>query len=101
MTPSIYPSYPPSLTPSQASFLKSTVKEWAICHGLAVAPAPSFIAAEHDPNHALATTAPVTLFPSLVPLQCFHEALMIQTAYNEVYARIARDEEWLGEVVEE
>ena len=97
----MYPSYPPSLTPSQITFLSSTAKEWAIAHGLAVGPAPSFIAAEHDPNRALATPAPVTLFPSLFPMQCFHEALMLQTAYNELYANIARDEEWLGEVVAE
>ena len=101
MAPSIYPNYPPSLTPEQTAFLTSTIKEWAICHGLAVGPAPSFIAAEHDPNHALAITAPITLFPSLFPLQCYHEALMIQTAYNEVYARIAMDEEWLTPIVEE
>lgn len=101
MAHSIYPDYPPALSPSQSHFISSAAKEWAISHGLAVGPAPSFIAAEHDPNRALATTAPITLFPSLFPLQCFHEALMIQTAYNEVYAGIARDEEWLRPVVEE
>lgn len=101
MAPSIYPDYPPSLTPEQTYFITSAAKEWAIAHGLAVRPATSFIASEHDPERALATTAPITLFPSLFPLQCFHEALMLQTAYNEIYAKIARDEEWLQPVIEE
>lgn len=97
---SIYPSYPPSLTDDQKSYLTTVIKEWSIAHGLAVRPVSSFVAEEHDPHRALATTAPVTLFPSLWPLQCYHEALMLQTAYNELYANVARDEEWLGEVVD-
>ncbi len=102
MTDPFYPeNYPPNLTDEQSKFLTSTVKDWSIAHGLAVRPATAFTEEGHDPNGALATTAPVTLFPSLVPLNCFHETLMIQTAYNELYAAVARDEQWLGEVVGE
>jgi len=97
---SLYPSYPPALTPEQATYLTTLVKEWSAAHGLMVRPAPAVVAAEHDPHQSLATTAPVTLFPSLFPLQCYHEALMIQTAYNELYANVAKDEEWLGEMVD-
>ncbi len=56
---------------------------------------------EQDLLRSLATTAPVTLFPSLFPRACFEEGRAIQTAYNELYACIANDEEWLGEVVKE
>lgn len=98
---SIFPSYPPPLTPEETSHLVTQIKDWSIAHGLAVRPATSFVAHDADPHTALATTAPVTLFPSLFPLKCYHEALMIQKAYNELYARISADEEWLGAVVQE
>ena len=95
-----YPSsYPPTLTPEQEAFLVSTIKEWGIAHGLAVRPPQSFT--KEDPHGSLTTTAPVTIFPSTFPLQCYHEALMIQTAYNELYANVARDEQWLGEMCRE
>jgi hypothetical protein len=97
---SLYPPYPPELTPEQNTYLTTLIKEWSTSHGLMVRPAPSFIAEDNDPQQALATTAPVTMFPSLFPRECYHEALMIQTAYNELYANVARDEEWLGKVVE-
>lgn len=41
------------------------------------------------------------MFPSLFPRVCFEEALAIQKAYNELYAAIAQDEEWLEGIVDE
>lgn len=96
---SLYPSYPPDLTSEQSKFLLDIVKDWSIAHGLAVRPPSAYT--EQDARGDLAATAPVTLFPSLFPLDCFHEALMIQTAYNETYANIANDEDWLGHVAAE
>jgi hypothetical protein len=93
----MYPDYPPRLTPDQREHLITSLKDWSIAHGLAVRPPPVFSA---DPTGALATTAPVTLFPSPFPRRCFEEAIAIQTAYNELYSAIARDEQWLGEIVE-
>lgn len=98
---SFYPHYPPSLTPAQSAHLVTQIKDWSIAHGLAVRPATSFIKQDVDPHMALATTAPVTVFPSLFPRACYHEALAIQTAYNELYAKISVDEQWLGDVVNE
>ena len=93
--------YPPSLSKEQSKFLLSEIKDWSILNGLAVRPPEPFIPKMIDPMGALAVTAPVTLFPSLFPRKCFEEARAIQTAYNELYAAIARDEEWLSEIVEE
>ena len=101
MAASIYPDYPPDLTSEQSAYLLSNVKDWSILNGLAVRPSLSFVSKEVDPSRSLAVTAPVTLFPSLFPRRCFEEARAIQTAYNELYALIARDEEWLREIVEE
>ena len=101
MAASIYPDYPPQLSSEQSDYLLSNVKDWSILNGLAVRPAISFVPETLDPLRSLAVTAPVTLFPSLFPRACFVEARAIQTAYNELYALIARDERWLQEVVEE
>lgn len=101
MSRSVYPAYPPPLTAEQREYLLTTLKDWSIAHGLAVRPAPSFVAQDLDPSGVLATTAPVTLFPSPFPRSCFDEALSIQAAYNELYSAIARDEEWLEQIVKE
>ena len=101
MTTSIYPAYPPDLSDEQAQFLLTNLKDWSIAHGLAVRPAPSFVSQSQDPAGVLATSAPVTLFPSPFPRHCYEEGLAIQKAYNELYSAIARDEEWLKTVVEE
>lgn len=101
MAASIYPDFPPKLTEEQSDYLITNLKDWSIAHGLAVRPSPAFVSEEVDPSGALATTAPVTLFPSPFPRSCFEEARAIQVAYNELYATIARDEDWLGRIVEE
>lgn len=93
--------YPPTLSREEEQYLLSTLKDWSIAHGLAVRPAPSFVQPSQDPAGVLASTAPVTLFPSLFPQSCFEEGLAIQTAYNELYSAIARDESWLQTIVEE
>ena len=93
--------YPPELSPQEEQYLLSNLKDWSIAHGLAVRPAPSFVQPSQDPSGVLASTAPVTLFPSLFPRSCFEQGLAIQKAYNELYAAIARDEPWLKSIVEE
>jgi glutathione synthase len=101
MASSIYPDYPPDLNDEQLHYLLSNLKDWSIANGLAVRPAPSFVKQELDPSGVLANSAPATLFPSLFPRSCFEEGQTIQTAYNELYSAIARDEEWLKGIVEE
>jgi len=101
MSRQIYPHYPPDLSESQESFLFDSIKDWSIAHGLAVRPSPAWVKESQDPTGSLAATAPVTLFPSLFPRNCFEQGLSIQTAYNELYAAIASDEAWLQQIVEE
>jgi len=101
MAASIYPEYPPELTAEQEEHLLSSLNDWSIANGLAVRPSASFVSENADPSGVLAVTAPVTLFPSPFPRACFEEARSIQTAYNELYAAIARAEEWLGGVIRE
>ncbi|MCJ1351116.1 MAG: hypothetical protein MMC33_001098 [Icmadophila ericetorum] len=101
MAASIYPDYPPKLSPEQLDYLVLSLKDWSITNGLAVRPSPTFVSNRTDPFGVLAVTAPVTLFPSPFPRSCFEEALAIQLAYNELYAAISRDEDWLREIVQE
>jgi hypothetical protein len=101
MAQEFYPDYPPELSDAQRQNLLSNLKDWSIAHGLAVRPAPSFVPSDVDPGLTLATTAPVTLFPSLFPKSCFEQSLSIQTAYNKLYSAIASDEEWLKPIIEE
>ncbi|KAL8683691.1 MAG: hypothetical protein Q9186_000325 [Xanthomendoza sp. 1 TL-2023] len=93
-------SYPPETAPEQERYLLSSINDWSILNGLAVRPSTDLIPVDADRSRSLAITAPVTLFPSLFPRACFSEARAIQQAYNELYAAIARDREWLKEIVE-
>ena len=95
------PGYPPPLSQEQSDYILLEIKNWSILNGLAVRPPESFIPKSTDPSGSLAVTAPVTLFPSIFPRQCFEEARAIQKAYNELYAAIARNEDWLSHVVNE
>lgn len=97
----MWESFPPQATEEQLEYLVQTVKDWTIFNGLTVRPNPAFISNENNPNHVLATNAPVTLYPSPFPRTCFRQAQALQTVYNELYAAIASDEEWLGEIMKE
>ncbi|KAG0652334.1 Phytochelatin synthetase [Hyphodiscus hymeniophilus] len=94
-------NYPPDITPAESDQLLFTIKDWSIAHGLAVRPPPALVASEADPLGILATTAPVTLFPSPFPRVCFEQAKSIQKDYNQLYAAIAQDEEFLIGIVQE
>lgn len=97
----MYPDYPPELNDEQSEYLVSNLKDWSIAHGLAVRPASNYVSTEQDVSGALATTAPVTLFPSLFPRGCYEQAQSVVKSYNELYSAIASDEPWLTKIVEE
>lgn len=97
----MYPTYPPELNKAQEQYLLQSLKDWSIANGLAVRPAPSYVATDKNPGEALAGNAPVTLFPSLFPKVCFEQAKSVAKAYNELYSAIASDENWLTGIVEE
>lgn len=94
-------TYPSEITPSEGQKLTEVIKDWALAHGLAVRPPPAVITAEADPAGILATPVPVTLFPSPFPRVCFDQGTAVQKTYNELYASISQDEEFLAWVVKE
>lgn len=93
-------NYPPELSPAQQKYLVTVVKDWAIQNGLAVRPSPAMVPEATDPNHVLATNAPVTLLPSPFPKHCFEAAEALQPVYNQLYATITCNEEWLGKIIQ-
>lgn len=98
---SIVQPYPPDLTTAETEHLFSTIKDWSIANGLTVRPQPTIVPTKIDPQGILATTAPVTLFPSPFPRVCFEQAKGIQRTYNKLYSSIAQDEPFLEEIVKE
>ncbi|KAJ4145331.1 hypothetical protein LMH87_004186 [Akanthomyces muscarius] len=94
-------AYPPTLSATETEHLVKTIKDWSSGHGLVVRPPPTVIAAEADPRTVAAVPAPVTLFPSPFPRQCFAQALGVQTTYNELYAAVSRNEEFIEDTVKQ
>lgn len=93
-------TYPPAVEDAgERDALAQVIKDWSIAHGLAVRPPPAV--AGNDPQGILAMNAPVTLFPSPFPSNCFEDAKSIQKTYNQLYALISKDEEFIGGLVQE
>jgi hypothetical protein len=98
MVNSTHSSYPPELADKLADYLFDLLKDFCFSNGLLQKPPTT------DPNATTiegAIPAPVTVFPSLMPLSCVEEAKSIQTFYNRLYAGISKDEDWLKPIIEE
>lgn len=94
-------SFPPAINALEGERLTEVIKDWASVNGLVVRPPPAVVAAEADPQGILSTPVPVTLFPSPFPKVCFDQGVSVQQAYNELYAAISQDEEFLAQTVKE
>lgn len=93
--------YPPELNATESTHIALTIKDWSIGNGLAVRPPPALVSADADPHGILATSVPLTFFPSPFPRECFEQAKSVQNAYNALYASIAQDEEFIESIVKE
>lgn len=94
-------TYPPAVDEGERERLVEVIKDWTVANGLTVRPPPALVSAGADPVGVLATSVPVTLFPSPFPRVCFEQGKMVQKAYNELYARASQDEDFLGRMVKE
>jgi glutathione synthase len=99
MSPST--SYPPEISEDEGRRLTEVIRDWSLAHGLTVRPPPTLVAADADPGNLLAAPVPVTLFPSPFPRVCFQQGMIVQKTYNELYAAISQDEEFLARIVKE
>ncbi|MCJ1308182.1 hypothetical protein MMC25_001834 [Agyrium rufum] len=98
MAATLYPDFPPKLSPKGEEYLLHNLKDWSLANGLVVRPVPALAPQEGKNPDILASVAPVTIFPSPFPRSCFEEAQAIQWTYNKLYAAIAEDEEWLAAI---
>jgi glutathione synthase len=83
-----YSNYPPKLNDEEERYLIEILKDYGLSIGFCV----KYNSPEIGECAAL---APITLFPSLFPQQCFTTAEAVQKPYNELYAKIASDLKWL------
>ena len=100
MVKSVGSSYPPALSKAQYDHLLFEIQNVALLNGLAVKPPVQFMPLNFEKADVV-TAAPITFFPSLFPRDCFNEARGIQCAYNELYALISQDEDWVVATVAE
>ena len=87
-----FPSYPPRYSEEDLEALVDQIRDWQFDHG-------SLLKAPPSTGRVLARPIGVALFPSLLPSQCFQEAVELQTAYNQLYAMVSSHGEWLGETL--
>lgn len=72
--------------------LISDVLDWQCIHG-------SLLKIPPDSGQILAQPIGVALFPSRYPSGSFEDAKILQMIYNKLYVAVARDEEWLSQVL--
>ncbi len=77
---------------SQSSLI-SIIQHYSLSHGLAMYP-PNFTGSS-------STHAPTTVYPSPFPASSFHKALEVQKRFNQLYVKVASDEEWLSNILED
>ena len=97
MSNDIPTSWPPALSEAQLAALTLQATTYALSHGLGyLPPAPS-----QPPAPTSAIHAPLALFPSPIPRTLFNRAKQLQRIYNVLYARVARDVDFLDRVMGE
>ncbi|KAI0831365.1 glutathione synthase [Trametes gibbosa] len=89
------PQWPPEITDEQREALTLLATTYALSHGLVYLP-PADV---QPPVPTSAIHAPLALFPSPFPRKQFELARSLQRKYNETYARIALDEDFLDAVM--
>lgn len=86
------PEWPPATSTGAETALAALAADWALSHGLVWRSA--------EPGAVgTAVHAPFALYPSPFPRGLFDQALALQTAYNELYARITLDDAFLERVI--
>ncbi len=83
----------PELDPTKESILVENLLQWSLANGLVIYP-PDF--KSYQP-----VSAPVTLFPTPFPKVAFNDADDVQLLFNELYAKVSSDLEFLSEIIDD
>lgn len=95
---SVFTCWPPDLTTEQLDQLTLLATTYALSHTLLYLP-PVSPDKLPPPVPESAIHAPISLLPTPIPRQLFTQALTLQHAYNNLYARVALDIAFLDRVM--
>ncbi|KAH8922935.1 glutathione synthase [Atractiella rhizophila] len=90
-------NWPPELPEEKLATLISTANDWALSHGL-VLRAPA-VSSHLPPSGGSAIHGPYSLFPTPFPRSMFERATELQDIYNDLYARVTLNREFLRKVI--
>jgi glutathione synthase len=96
MNNSFFPHSLPPLTEKQLEDLLMNVKDYQLTHGSLLK-----LVKTDEEHTVLSRPVGVSLFPSQFPRSLFNQALHIQHIFNELYVKVAEDEEWLYETLQD
>jgi glutathione synthase len=83
--------YPPRLSLEDEKELLEIASDYSLSHGLVLRPL--------DLSTTSSIHAPYSLYPSPFPKRLFNQAINLQKSYNELYAKITTDDEFLEKVI--
>lgn len=83
--------YPPTISSDHETSLLALASDYSLSNGLILRPL--------DNSNTQSIHAPYSLYPTPFPSHLFSQALSLQTRYNELYARITTDDQFLERVV--
>lgn len=96
MNNSFFPHNIPQLTEKQLEDLLVNIKDYQLTHGSLLK-----LVKTDEEHTVLSRPVGVSLFPSQFPRSLFNQALHIQRIFNELYVRVAEDEGWLYETLQD
>ncbi|KAI9566226.1 glutathione synthase [Boletus coccyginus] len=91
-----FSQWPPQLTDIQLATITHHATTYALAHGLAYLP-PTPSQPRSGPSSVV--HAPMSLLPAPVPRALFQKVQSLQSVYNNLYARIATDDDFLDQVM--
>lgn len=83
--------YPPTISSDHETSLLALASDYSLSNGLILRPL--------DNSSTQSIHAPYSLYPTPFPSHLFSQALSLQTRYNELYAKITTDDQFLERVV--
>jgi len=83
----------PKLDPLKEQQLVENLLQWSLSNGLVIYP-PNFQSFQP-------VSAPVTLFPTPLPKIAFQDASDVQLLFNELYAKVSSDVDFLHEIIQD
>ncbi|UZJ51042.1 hypothetical protein CBS101457_000362 [Exobasidium rhododendri] len=96
-TTTVLPAWPPHLDEAQKLSLCAQSTDYAISHSILYRPLP--LASSSSPPLDAAIHAPISLFPSPFPKALYTRGQELQPLYNDLYSRIAVDDDFLKRVI--